>query len=245
MDPKLFLVHSPHLPSDSWDRTFGHLASPATPLSGTHSERFAAILGRYEAAKIEIDAEAADRRCPETHGRGVRNRKSLQLKRNTLGLWSSTSSTGATRVRRLYTSSDDATRPKAMRTERMTHALRSTIHALWYEYHPKAVGVVARLVVPRGCLVVAGVFISVTRICFTGPLPMSDIQQREGGTLSLVYHSVINYCLTTICGGGVDTQLQDAVSSSRPIRASRAGSRVDWIAATPTLPSSRSARSPA
>lgn len=151
VDPELFLVHSPHLPSDSWDRTFGQLASSspsAAPMSGTQSERFAAILSQYKVAKVDIDAETMERRCPaQTHGRGGRrNNKLLRLKRKTLGRWSSE---GARREAcRLYYGNDVVMNANtAMRTDWMRHALSSTMHALWYEYHPKPVVVVTRLVI--------------------------------------------------------------------------------------------------
>ncbi|CAM9624252.1 unnamed protein product [Ectocarpus sp. 12 AP-2014] len=138
----LFLVHAPHERSESWRRTFDReaVAELSLPAKGHHSERFAAILEQYKVAKGEINAEASQRRHPPRGG-GTKRRFSLGLKKSQLGRWPvgagpklGKCSVGVTR-----TAFTDALR------DAMRHALWASLHALWYEYHPKRIDVVARL----------------------------------------------------------------------------------------------------
>lgn len=137
----LFLVHAPHERSESWRRTFDREAAAklSLPAKGHHSERFAAILEQYQVAKEEINAKALQRRHPPRGG-STKRRLSLGLKKNQLGRWPVGAGTklgkcsgGVTR-----TACTDALR------DVMRHALWASMHALWYEYHPKRIDVVAR-----------------------------------------------------------------------------------------------------
>lgn len=143
VEPDLFLVHAPHARSESWRRTFGRQArAAASPqAAGVQSERFTSILERYRSAKAEIDAEALNKRQPARgfHRADMARRLLLgSSNRARLGFWSMG---GATRLKELG---------GAFRTcshvmeDAMRHALFSSMHALWYEYHPKGVDVVAR-----------------------------------------------------------------------------------------------------
>lgn len=137
MDPDLFLVHAPHEHSDSWRRTFGSEAfgASSSPTRGPRSERFAAILDLYRVAKEEIDAHALQRRDPQQvpPRRDGSARRLLSLSWGRLGSWHA----------------EGPTKPgeygegNSMR-DAIRHALMSSLHALWYEYYPKRIEVVAR-----------------------------------------------------------------------------------------------------
>ncbi|CAM9740232.1 unnamed protein product, partial [Hapterophycus canaliculatus] len=138
VDPELFLIHAPHGRSDSWRRTFGSEAFIASspPARGPHSKRFAAILHLYRVAKEEIEAQALQRReslqvIPSRRGSASRL---LSLKRDRLGCWRAEGPT------KLGEFGDRNGMQDAVR-----HALMSSLHALWYEYHPKRIDVTARL----------------------------------------------------------------------------------------------------
>ncbi len=143
VEPDLFLVHAPHKRSDSWCRTFGRQARavPSPTDTGDHSKRFTAILERYQIAKAEIDAEAVARRQPRRDGhREAIMRRLGSPHRTRLGSWSAGGMARlgelghALRTAKCYDVKEDAIR----------HALFSTMHALWYNYYPKGVVVVAR-----------------------------------------------------------------------------------------------------
>lgn len=129
VEPGLFLVHAPHLPSDSWRRTFGRDA--AVMPAGSHSERFTAILEQYELVKAEIGLEVAERRNPrQRRGWGK------MLNKKTLGSWSAE---GVARLGEFQCATQTL-----VRTDLMRHALFSSLHALWYEYQPRNVDTVTR-----------------------------------------------------------------------------------------------------
>lgn len=146
VEPDLFLVHAPHKRSDSWCRTFGRQARPTIPSppdTEDHSKRFTTILERYAIAKAEIDAEAVARRQPRGDGHREATMRRLLLgspHRTRLGSWSADGMARlgelghALRTAKYYDVKEDAVR----------HALFSTMHALWYNYYPKGVVVVAR-----------------------------------------------------------------------------------------------------
>lgn len=143
VEPDLFLVHAPHARSDSWRGTFGAQAraKPSAQPPGVRSERFTSILEQYKIAKTEIDEEAWKRRYP-TQGRHRADMPRRFLlgssNRARLGSWSVE---GAAKLREL----GGAFRACGEVVEdAMRHAVFSSMHALWYKYHPKGVDVVAR-----------------------------------------------------------------------------------------------------
>lgn len=142
----LFLVHAPHERSESWRRTFDRrtfdresVAELSLPAKGHHSERFAAILEQYKVAKEEVNAEALQRRHPPRGG-STKRRFSLGLKKSQLGHWpvGAGPKLGKCSVGVTTTACTDGLR------DAMRHALWASVHALWYEYHPKRIDVVAR-----------------------------------------------------------------------------------------------------
>lgn len=144
VEPDLFLVHAPHARSDSWRRTFYGQAGaniPSPQAAGAHSERFTSILEQYRIARTEIDEESSKRTYP-TQGwhRAGMSRKFLlgSSNRARLGSWSME---GATKLRELGGAFKACGN---VMEDAMRHATLSSMHALWYEYHPKAVNVVAR-----------------------------------------------------------------------------------------------------
>lgn len=146
MEPDLFLVHAPHERSESWRRTFGRdaVTAPSLPAWTPHSERFAAILDQYRVAKAEVDVEASERRHPrQGRRRSCRTMKGSLLgtsNRNVLGSWSAE---GRAKLREHGGAFATAVCSEVLR-DTLRHALLSSMHALWYEYHPKSVDVVAR-----------------------------------------------------------------------------------------------------
>lgn len=137
VSPELFLVHAPHERSDSWRRTFGREAviPSSSPSKGPHSDRFAAILDLYRVAKEEIDAVALQRRGSQQFlpHCGDKARRLLSLSSDRLGCWRAE---GPTKLCE-YGGGD------VMR-DAIRQALLSSLHALWYEYHPKRIDVVTR-----------------------------------------------------------------------------------------------------
>ncbi|CAM9916290.1 unnamed protein product [Scytosiphon promiscuus] len=138
VSPDLYLVHAPHERSNCWRRTFGREAvvASSSAAGGPRSERFAAILDLYRVAKEEIEAEASQRKDPQQglSRRGGTARRLLSLNRDRLGCWRAEGPT------KLCEYGDANVVRDAMR-----HALLSSLHALWYEYRPKRIDVVARL----------------------------------------------------------------------------------------------------
>lgn len=145
VEPDLFLVHAPHKRSDSWCNTFGHQAgaTPSSPVTGHHSKRFAAILELYEIAKAEIEAEAVARRLPRRDGHREGTVRRLLLgssHRTRLGSWRAD---GVARLGELGGAFRTA-RYCDVEADAIRHALFTSMHALWYDYYPKGVVVVAR-----------------------------------------------------------------------------------------------------
>lgn len=143
MEPDLFLVHAPHARSDSWHRTFGRQAGAASSprAAGGHSERFTSILEQYRVAKAEIDAEALERRHPtQSYRRADVTRRFLlgSSNRARLGSWSSEGAKKLMELGGAFRTCSDVMK------DAMQHALLSSMHALWYDYHPKGVRVVDR-----------------------------------------------------------------------------------------------------
>lgn len=132
VEPDLFLVHAPHLPSESWQSTLG--CDAGVTAGRGYSERFAAVLDLYNMAKTEIDVKAEERRRSRTaRGDAI---TTLPTKTKALGRWSKE---GALKIRDLRSAMQAPTC-----TGEMRHALWSSMHTLWYEYHLKRVEVVKR-----------------------------------------------------------------------------------------------------